>query len=243
MNEVTEFQHLFDLQVDEWLTGYRKRGGQVYCKRGCSNCCSLVVNCSFPEAVWVARHLPDCYDKVLGDYVERLVALATESKDLKGYLRNVRYYAGGCPFLEQDGACGIYSWRPLSCRALLSTAPAKFCAADFPNMPQSEKQAFLHSLDREAVRYPTAYVEITQHLAQQLEQLLLGSMQNEFGVSLSGNLPYLVWLERQHNISLQLTRGQGELLRSLALLNLEKRYLTELCRGKQRVHVTPHRES
>jgi len=243
MSDVTDLQNMFDHQVDEWLAGYRKRGGQIYCQRGCHNCCSLVVNCSFPEAARVALHLPASYEKALDDYVTRIIALAAEAQDLKSYLKGVRNLDGGCPFLAEDGACGIYAWRPLSCRSLLSTAHPRFCAADFAGMPQGEKESFVNSLDREVVRYPTAYVEVSQQLAQQMESLILGHMQQEKGVSLSGNLPYLVWLERKHDLTLRLSWGQGELLRYLAATGLERHYLMELRRGDQKVTVTPRRGS
>jgi len=243
MNDVTQLQHLFDLQTDEWLAGYRKRGGQIFCRRGCHNCCSLVVNCSFPEAAWVAQHLPEAYVLRLEEYAQKMIRLAEEAHDLKSYLRDVRNQAGGCPFLAEDGACGVYVWRPLSCRSLLSTAHSRYCAADFASMEHDEKEAFVTSLDRDVVRYPTAYVDVTQHLAQQMEALLLKGMQQDKGVSLSGNMPYLVWLERKHDLSLRLSWGRGELLRYMAACGLERRYLTEVHHGDQRVSLTPRQES
>jgi len=243
LKETPELQHLYDLQVEEWVAGYRRRGGTISCRKGCSNCCRLVVNTTFPEVVAIARHLPERFENRLESYVKGLARIAAEADGLKSYLRGVRNRAGGCPFLDPDGSCGIYDWRPLSCRSLLSTDDPKYCAADFANMPQEEKQAFVAGLDRSVVRFPTAYVEITQQLAQQMEGLLLASMLKETGVALSGNLPYMVWLERQHELLLRFSWGKGEVLRYLAANDLGRRYLLDVQKGETKVHLTPRRES
>ena len=243
LEEVKELHRLYNQQTDEWLTGFLKRGGKIFCRRGCHNCCSLVVNCTFPEALWISRHLPEEFVEPLKDYAVKVQNIAAASSDLKSYLKGVRNQAGGCPFLAEDGSCGIYIWRPLSCRSLLSTKDPKYCAADFSSMPQDEKGAFLASLDRSVVRFPTAYIDITQQLAQQMEMLILAQMLEREGVSISGNMPYQVWLEREHDLGLRFSWGKGEALRYLASQDLARNYLLDIQKGAQKVHLTPRRGS
>jgi Fe-S-cluster containining protein len=53
-----------------------------------------------------------------------------------------------CPFLAEDGACGIYSQRPFVCRQYLVTSPAELCSNPFENpveilpMPIAAASAF-----------------------------------------------------------------------------------------------------
>src|SRR5205085_1427333 len=46
-----------------------------------------------------------------------------------------RYFALhlACPFLAEDGACGIYTQRPFVCRQYLVTSPAELCSNPFDN--------------------------------------------------------------------------------------------------------------
>ena len=243
LDSLRQYEQLFDQQSAEWIAGYRRRGGEIFCRRGCHNCCLLAVNCSYPEALRVARHLPETYRDALENYVAGLIPLLHDVHDLKGYLRGVRQHAGGCPFLAADGSCGIYEWRPLSCRSLLSTADPAYCAVDLAALPERTRDAFLARLDRDVVRFPTAYVEVTQGLAQKLEKMLLLQMLKATGVSLGGNLPYLVWLELHHDLALRFSWGAAEVLRYLAKRDLGPRFLLEVQRGEQKVHLIPRRES
>lgn len=243
LKELTGFLQLYDQQTSEWLTGYRRRGGHISCKRGCHNCCSLAVNCTLPEALWLARHLPDTFINPLERYVEKLLQLMSDVTDMKGYLRVVRNRAGGCPFLAEDGSCGVYEWRPLSCRSLFSTDSPKYCAADFSALCSEEKESFVSRLDRDVVRFPTAYVDVTQQLAHKMEQMVLAHMLKATGVALSGNLPYLVWLEKRHDLMLRFTWGEGEALRYLAHEDLGHRFLVDIQKGNQKVHLIPRQES
>ena len=53
-----------------------------------------------------------------------------------------------CPFLAEDGACGIYDQRPFVCRQYLVTSPAELCTNPFGNpveilpMPIAAASAF-----------------------------------------------------------------------------------------------------
>ena len=191
----------FDKFINDWLSNHHASGKTIYCREGCSGCCHLAVHATYPEAVAVANILPEPQIKSLSDYIERLITVLPELTDLKSYLKRHRQSLGPCPFLDTQGSCSIYSTRPLSCRALLSTRPAAWCTVDFSELGHWDKQAYESSLDRHVVAWPTHYVAATQDFGQELENTLLESMQRTTGWSLSGNFAVMVWLEKNIQLS------------------------------------------
>ena len=185
---------------------------RIYCQKGCGNCCSLVVNCSFPEAASIAHKLGSELQQQTTAMVSRIMAVAEDSGNLKDFLRNYRNSIGGCVFLaDDDQACTIYSARPLTCRALLSTRPSAWCGVDFATLHPLEKEAFLSSLEHDIVNFPTHYLAAPQDLASELESDLIWSMQEQCGYGLSGNLIYLIWLELEHDLSHRLQTADFDL--------------------------------
>jgi hypothetical protein len=156
-----------DLHIERLFLPKNQR---VYCQKGCANCCSLVVNCSFPEAAAIAHRLTTEQQKLVADKALLIQSLATSNHSLIDFLRHYRNIIGSCIFLApQDQGCRIYSERPLSCRALLSTRPSAWCGIDFATLHPLEKEAFLSSLDRDIVNFPTHYLAAPQELAAELE--------------------------------------------------------------------------
>lgn len=189
-------------QLDEfttnWLEAYSASGRDIHCRKGCSGCCHLAVHATFPEAVAVATLLSEQQKKCLAGHIDRLRDAIAELTDLKSYLKTHREKLGPCPFLDAQGGCSIYSIRPLSCRALLSTRPSAWCTVDFATLDAWDKQAYESGLDREIVTWPTHFVAATQDYGQELEMQLLASMHQQYGWSLSGNFALMVWLAEQH---------------------------------------------
>ncbi len=186
---------------------------RIYCQKGCPNCCSLVVNCSFPEAAAIASLLSTGQRESISALATRIQDLAKSCPSLKDFLRLYRDTVGSCIFLDsQSQACSIYSERPLSCRALLSSRPSAWCGVDFSSLHPLEKTAFLSSLDRNIVNFPTHYLAAPQELASELETDLIWSMQQQCGYGLSGNLIYQVWLEMEHTLSNKLKTGDFDLI-------------------------------
>ncbi len=201
----------FEHEIQKWRDGYTTSGGRIYCGKGCHNCCSLAVTSTFAEALLVAGALEERHARPLQAYVARLRENLGEVSDLKSYLRMHRKKLGFCPFLDADGSCGVYAVRPFSCRSLLSTRPSGWCGADFGELHPLEKEAFLSSLDRSVVAFPAHYVAATRDLGQELESQIAWSMTDRFGCSLSGNLPFLVALEREYRLSELICRGAEEI--------------------------------
>ena len=208
LTSVQERQDCFDHLCTAWSSEYRQRGGAVHCGKGCSGCCSLVVNCSFPEAVLVANALNQQQLEQLQTQIPRIQEAAASSASLKEWLRAYRFGAGPCPFLGQSGACGVYEARPLSCRSLLATKEPEWCITDFASLGRQEKQDFMESLDRSAVAFPTHYGATPQEIGQELEEATLRQMETVYGFSIIGSLPWLVWLEREYQLSSRLTGGR-----------------------------------
>jgi len=206
---------------------------KIYCHNGCSNCCSLSVNCSFPEAVAIARELTVEQIVALKAKIPLLQQISRQAEDLKDYLRQFRNQFGGCPFLDAAGSCSIYPHRPLSCRALLSTRNSSWCGVDFAELYPLERDAFISSLDRDVVAFPTHYLAATQELGMELEVSALADMRDRFGVAFSGNLLYQVWLELEYQISEILPRGFAATRKYLEGGNLDFPYLLQLQGAEQ----------
>jgi len=192
LNDLVRTTHLhFDELTHAWL---KHETGTIHCRKGCSGCCSLAVHASFPEAAAVSATLTLPQQQRLNGYIERLTAAQPELTSMKIYLRRHRKDIGPCPFLDNDGACGIYDVRPLTCRALLSTRPAEWCSVDFAALDEWDRQAYESGLNRRIVAWPTHYVAITQEMARQKESDVLERMKQRLGWSLAGNFPLMVWL-------------------------------------------------
>jgi Fe-S-cluster containining protein len=191
----TAKQHIkLENLTHKWLEDYQSYGKKIFCKKGCSGCCSLAVHATFPEALKVAEILPSELTSRLQLYIDGLKDYVPELTDLKSYLKLHRRQIGPCPFLDEHGSCSIYNLRPLSCRSLLSTRPADWCTVDFSTLDEWDKLAYESGLDKAVVAWPTHFVAATQDYARQLETEILQKMDNQCGWRLIGNFPLMVWL-------------------------------------------------
>lgn len=98
-----------------------EREGPIACSAGCAMCCHQHVAVSVVEAVAIADELA-----ALPGLAARLAAAAPHIASLAASER--RHARLACPFLEADGRCGIYAFRPLRCRGLHSR-DAAICRA------------------------------------------------------------------------------------------------------------------
>jgi Fe-S-cluster containining protein len=126
----------YDACVTAILITERK---QVTCSKACSACCSHFVSSVEPyELIALDQHLKtrdDYQDLVVSSYrraitYDKIVregeAESAESAEDKALYR---YFLRGhaCPFLEKDGACGVYAYRPMACRMFFAESPPRFC--------------------------------------------------------------------------------------------------------------------
>jgi len=218
--EVVAVQKAFDREVVAALEDCRTRNLTLHCRRGCANCCRLAVHATWPEAERLAAQLTETQRVILAEHVAQLRTLTASCADFKDYLRRYRSEMNGCPFLEADGACGVYEFRPLSCRALLSTRPGDWCGIDLAALPDLDKQLYLASLDPELVDYPTHYLARTRGRGEVLEDRLLEQMRQTDKVAVSGNLAMLCWLAVERGTQAAMDCGEmplAEYLQRLAL--------------------------
>jgi len=226
--ELAAQQPFMEMLTRSLTSDYRSRGGGIFCARGCSGCCTLVVNCTLTEAVTIAAALDEGQSVLVDAYVARLRELVVGAGDLKAYLRIHRHSSGGCPLLERDGACGVYAVRPFSCRALLSTRESRWCSADFASLSPAEKQAFVESLDREAVAFPMHYLAASRDAASGLENRLSVRLAETFGFSVYGNMPVLVHLAKRHDLARVVSTGRDAVEELLARVGLDNPLLLQL---------------
>lgn len=220
-------QRFMDMLCSSAVADYRSRGKEIFCAKGCGSCCTLAVNCTAAEALLVANALDNRQEEKLKVYVDRLKEVAAAAGDLKDYLRLHRKELGGCPFLDH-GVCGIYAVRPISCRALLSTRESFWCGADFSELQPEEKQAFVESLDRSQVAFPMHYLASTRDAGQKLETQAGMQMLREFGFSLYGSMPVLVYLFRDSGLLESFAEGGEAALAVAASAGLDSPFLMQV---------------
>ena len=233
MDETEKRQARFDGAVADWLNDYRRRGGLIYCGKGCRHCCNLAVNATYPEAVLVARAVGEGQLDKLRRHAARLAEIAAGAPDLVSYLRAHRANAGFCPFLGEDGACSVYAARPFSCRSLLATKESSWCGQDFAVLGAAERRVFMDGLDRSVVAFPMHYVAVTQELGQQYELESSRIMEDAVGFTLYGSLAYLVYLEKEHGLGEVVARGYVATLEMLRHKGLLSRFLVIMESGSE----------
>jgi Fe-S-cluster containining protein len=226
--KVRDARHRLDRENDHCLAAQAGRGGRIWCGRSCSDCCTLAVFTTFPEARQIAAEITPELAVAVRSQVDRIRTFLPQASDFKSFLRLHRRPGGTCPFLGGDGACNIYPLRPLACRALLSTRNNAWCAVDFSELHSGEKQAYLSSLDPAVVAVPTHYLAAPQQLARELEEQILSAMGFRYGFSLSGLLPVLVHLILEFGLNDALGAGYGSTLARLRESGLAHPFLVIL---------------
>lgn len=208
--DMVEQQQVFlEMFVRSWVDDYRSSGGAIFCGKGCRNCCSLAVHTGFVEALAVARQLDEAQGRAVESYAVKLRDLLTGVTELREYLRLHRQTMGFCPLLTDAGGCGVYPVRPLSCRSLISTRESVWCGADFSQVSQAEREAFVAALDRKVVAFPSHYVAVLQESGKELEEAGAKNMRELLGFSLYGNLGVLVHLCRSHGLAEACLEGKS----------------------------------
>jgi Fe-S-cluster containining protein len=225
--EVESMQRFMDMFCTTASADYCAENGEIFCAKGCSSCCTLAVNCTAGEALLIAAALTAEQKAALAGYAKKLANKLGGLSDMKSYLRLHRKELAGCPFLE-DGICGVYAVRPISCRALLATKESHWCGVDFSELSSSDKLAFMESLDRKAVAFPMHYLASSQDAGQQLEAQTSLQMLKEFGFSLYGNMPVLVYLFTAYDLSESFAKGADSVLAVAVSAGLDSPFLLQV---------------
>ena len=231
LEQVKQQQMFLEMLAHSWVADYRAGGGQVYCGKGCRNCCSLAVHTGFAEALAVARSLNRAQADAVAEYAGRLKELLQGVDGLAAYLRLHRTEIGFCPFLDQAGACGIYPVRPLSCRSLISTRESVWCGADFSRISPEEREAFLAGLDRQVVAFPSHYAASLQESGRELEDATAQRMRALLGFALYGNLGVLVHLCLSHGLADSCLKGADAAAAAMARAGFDLPVLWSISQG------------
>jgi Fe-S-cluster containining protein len=167
--EYCRFLELFGRYQREVL---RQSPFTLSCAKNCSACCYHWVEDVYSfEAIiiasYVRKHMPLRISEIIDSFkrdvaeMERLDAIVTsrlmrrrrnpesagiDSVDL--LLASFYQLRRPCAFLEEDGSCGIYEVRPLTCRIYMSFSLPEYCDPDYINV--SDTRTYLLDLEEEA---------------------------------------------------------------------------------------------
>ena len=224
---VRQRQAELDKQIGAWRQG-AGAGVRLWCGPGCGNCCTLAVNATLAEALAIAGRLDAGQRQQLTATTARIVAHARSCADAREFLAGYRQAVGPCPFLDTQANCSIYKHRPLACRALLATRPADWCGVNLAALPAFERDAFLASLDRKVVAFPTHYAAAPQDLAADFERGLIIAMLRFTGFGAAGNLPLLAWLCGQAGFDEALAGGVDTFQALLVSHQIDRSFLVQI---------------
>jgi Fe-S-cluster containining protein len=227
-DEIRVVQGRFDDDVRSWREGYASRGGRIHCGRGCSSCCTLAVSAVFTEARIIAGSLSEARAARVREHARLLLDNSRDCPDLLSWLRMYRAVMGACPLLDEDGSCSIYDIRPLSCRSLISTRESRYCGLDFGSLSREEKAAFIAGLDSAEVSFPMHYAKTPREQAEAIEAEAARTMTDFLGFSLYGSLPFLIWLELEHDLGRVALDGRSAVVDLLLRKRLDNPFLVSL---------------
>lgn len=112
-----EVQRIIDKEKDS------EYGKQVKCGKGCSFCCNYHVDITDDEAELLVE-----YTKEEGILIDK-AHLEKQKDKIVSTWNELKYADRKCVFLDDQGACKVYKYRPISCRALQVVTPKSFCDA------------------------------------------------------------------------------------------------------------------
>jgi Fe-S-cluster containining protein len=225
LDAVKQQRAFLEMFVHSWVADYRSGGGAIFCGKGCRNCCSLAVHTGFVEALAVARQLNGEQSRAVAAYATKLHGLVQGVREFPEYLRLHRGEMGNCPLLNEEGACSVYSVRPLTCRSLISTRESSWCGADFSKMDPEKRDTFVAGLDRKVVAFPGHYVAVLQESGKELEDAGAEQMRKQLGFALYGNLGVLVHLCLHHELENGCLSGRADVARIIADSGFDHRLL------------------
>lgn len=134
------YEEAFDRYLEAVLPQHRSG---VRCGAGCGNCCH-----HFPMSVepfelvrfyFEIRRSPEllsvlekCHFRSR-TYRDLFSAARAEGADDPDDVALIRYFGHGfsCPFILPSKSCGVYAFRPVTCRMYFSETPGKYCVPEY----------------------------------------------------------------------------------------------------------------
>jgi Fe-S-cluster containining protein len=107
--------------LDQDLANIASGAGEITCTKGCNHCCKQVVAITLDEAHLLLRVVRQRGMVLDEDRLRRQADYGEET------WRDQPAEDRACPFLQDDGLCGVYQNRPMSCRKYFSVANPDLC--------------------------------------------------------------------------------------------------------------------
>lgn len=158
---LTELKKLWS-ETEVLLKGEVEGRELIACGPGCGACCVVNVAISLPEGITIVQELKRLPAAWLARQRERLDELWREVRGLDDEDRIITRRP--CAFLDEDGNCGIYPVRPLLCRSVTSTDPARCRAAVNQQVFGTTAPVVMHQFQQQL--YETLFTGMTAGLAQ-----------------------------------------------------------------------------
>jgi len=155
------------------------KGLTVTCSPGCSSCCSLPVNATYPEAVVASVYIREHFRP---ESVRRLIERADTwldwcGSELPGLAKGAdlssvySLYGPGCPMLS-GGLCTIYPVRPMGCRVHCSVCDPAFCTPEQRNSPHYNPNGFVEEVVSEVKPFCLIYRQRVEQLGFDFESVV-----------------------------------------------------------------------
>ncbi|WP_027624081.1 YkgJ family cysteine cluster protein [Clostridium lundense] len=132
---VSKGKELLKKIYDLYDTGNKEFEQYASCKKGCSHCCCLYVDCTAIEAELIREYVENNFTEeektTIKNKIDDLLTSLPTSSEVDENLKHALNYLKEkipCPFLSENGSCTIYPVRTFNCRKFLTITPAEECA-------------------------------------------------------------------------------------------------------------------
>jgi len=155
------------------------RGIALTCRPGCSACCSLPVNATYPEAVLAAAYIREHFSPVeMRELLEKAESwMDWSGRELSEYAQGAdlasfcSIYGPGCPLLS-DGRCSIYPVRPMGCRVHCSTSDPSLCGPEQRRNPLYNPSGMVAEVVSEVKPFCIRYRQYLEEMGIDFEESL-----------------------------------------------------------------------
>lgn len=109
--------------IDQLIESFSARCQQsnvnIDCKKGCEYCCHQPVFANIQEVLLVVQYIKSNFST---KEIEEITQKAKAKKEISasGKAKDLIKFSHACPLLK-DGACSVYSVRPMACRIYMSS--------------------------------------------------------------------------------------------------------------------------
>lgn len=160
--KASKFNHTFtiiDNMMTKALADAKEEGKKASCRKGCTHCCSLLVEISREEAQELATWVMNLPERKKTRFLIKIDKAAKDARDLFNSRPKWTKYAEGwdyetelpdaiydqyfyqkdrpCPFLDR-GACASYEVRPVPCRLHVVSSSPRYCKRDIHESKEYE---------------------------------------------------------------------------------------------------------